>query len=50
MLFRTKGEPLSTVYTEHEVEFTWTPEHRPILPEHLREYGAPLPATCCAAS
>jgi hypothetical protein len=50
MLFRTKGGPLSTVYTEHEVEFTWTPEHRPILPEHLREHGAPLPATCCAAS
>ena len=49
MLFRTKGGPLSTVYTEHEVEFSWSPEHRPILPEHLREYGTPLPADGCAA-
>ena len=39
MLFRTKGGPLSTVYTDHEVDFTWTPEHRPILPPELQTYG-----------
>lgn len=39
MLFRTKGGPLSTEYTEHEVDFTWTPRHQPILPEPLREHG-----------
>jgi hypothetical protein len=49
MIFRTQGGPLSTVYTDHEVPFTWSPEHRPILPEHLSEYGAPLPAAGCAA-
>ncbi|MFF4237226.1 cupin domain-containing protein [Actinomadura geliboluensis] len=44
MLFRTKGGPLSTVYTEHDVDFTWTPEHRPILPPELAVHGAePLP-------
>jgi len=40
MLFRTKGGPLSTVYTEHEVAFSWTPAHRPVLPERLRDLGA----------
>lgn len=48
MLFRTKGGPLSTVYTEHEVDFTWTPEHRPVLPPELREYGRePQPGCLC---
>ena len=37
MLFRTKGGPLSTVYTEDEVEFCWHPEHKPILPEGISE-------------
>jgi hypothetical protein len=39
MLFRTKGGPLSTTYAEHEAGFTWTPEHRPILPTELEPYG-----------
>ncbi|MFI2664221.1 cupin domain-containing protein [Micromonospora carbonacea] len=48
MLFRTKGGPLSTVYTEHEVEFTWTPEHRPILPAEFEPYGRePAPGCGC---
>ncbi|HVB46694.1 MAG TPA: cupin domain-containing protein [Streptosporangiaceae bacterium] len=37
MLFRTKGGPLSTVYTEDEVEFCWHPEHNPTLPESVAE-------------
>jgi hypothetical protein len=48
MLFRTKGGPLSTVYTEHEVDFTWTPEHRPILPAEFEPYGRePSPGCLC---
>jgi hypothetical protein len=39
MLFRTKGGPLSTVYEDEDREFSWTPEHRPILPEELQEIG-----------
>jgi hypothetical protein len=39
MLFRTIGGPLSTVYTEHDVDLRWEPEHRPILPPHLAEVG-----------
>lgn len=39
MLFRTKGGPLSTVYTSHEVPFSWEPAHRPILPPELQPYG-----------
>lgn len=39
MLFRTIGGPLSTEYTDEEVDFSWTPEHRPILPESLQEVG-----------
>lgn len=45
MLFRTKGGPLSTVYTE-EVEFTWTPEHNPILPAELQAYGSQPQSAC----
>lgn len=37
MIFRTKGGPLSTVYTEDEVEFSWDPEYDPILPDELSE-------------
>jgi Domain of unknown function (DUF4437) len=48
MLFRTKGGPLSTVYTEDQVDFTWTPEHSPILPPQLREAGAtPYEGSLC---
>ncbi|MFL6118431.1 DUF4437 domain-containing protein [Actinophytocola sp.] len=45
MLFRTKGGPLSTTYTEHETHFTWSPDHHPILPDHLRRYGTPTAST-----
>jgi hypothetical protein len=37
MLFRTKGGPLSTVYTDYELEFSWLPPHDPILPPDLAE-------------
>lgn len=46
MLFRTKGGPLSTVYTEHEVPFSWAPAHRPILPPELQPHGG-QPWTGC---
>lgn len=39
MLFRTKGGPLSTVYTDHEVDFTWKPDHQPIVPDDLAPYA-----------
>lgn len=39
MLFRTIGGPLSTEYTEDEVDFTWTPKHEPILPPSLQDVG-----------
>ena len=48
MLFRTKGGPLSTTYTEDEVPFSWSPKHRPVLPEELQRYGSqPAPACAC---
>lgn len=40
VLFRTKGGPLSTVYTDEETKFTWTPQHRPVLPPDLRDLGS----------
>lgn len=46
-LFRTKGGPLSTVYTEDEVDFSWSPEHNPILPAELEEYGRETAPGCC---
>jgi len=48
MLFRTKGGPLSTVYTEEEMDFTWQPEHRPVLPPDLADLGRrPAPGCTC---
>jgi quercetin dioxygenase-like cupin family protein len=46
MLFRTKGGPLSTVYTEHETDFTWTPQHQPVLPPSLQPYGQTAQPGC----
>ncbi len=46
MLFRIKGGPLSTVYTDHEVPFSWEPAHRPILPPPLQSYGEQRWAGC----
>jgi len=40
MLFRTKGGPLSTVYTDHEVDFSWKPANDPILPPDMVQYGS----------
>lgn len=35
MLFRTVGGPLSTVYDDNEVPFSWDPQLDPILPPEL---------------
>jgi len=43
MLFRTEGGPLSTVCADDEVEFTWSPAHRPILPEQRRAHAGDDP-------
>ena len=40
MFFRTKGGPLSTVFPDTGKRLSWTPEHCPILPPELRQYGA----------
>lgn len=40
MLFRTKGGPLSTLYTDHEVDFSWTPENDPVLPPDMAAYAS----------
>lgn len=46
--FRTKGGPLETEYVGGEENFTWTPEHRPVLPPELQEQGRePWPRTYC---
>ena len=39
MFFRSKGGPLSTEYPTGGVPLSWTPEHRPILPPELAQYG-----------
>lgn len=38
-LFRTKGGPLTTVFTEEGQEFDWAPDHRPVLPPSMVEVG-----------
>ena len=40
MFFRTKGGPLSTMFPDTGREFSWTPEHQPILPPELKQLGA----------
>ncbi len=40
MFFRTKGGPLTTTYPGRGEKFSWTPEHRPVLPPELLKYGA----------
>ena len=37
--FRTRGGPLSTVFTDGEQDFDWTPPHRPILTPELAVPG-----------
>jgi hypothetical protein len=39
MLFRTKGGPLSTTYTDDEVDFSWNPKIAPILPPDMARYA-----------
>ena len=39
MFFRTKGGPLSTVFPAAGEQFSWTPEHRPVLPPELSQYA-----------
>ncbi len=39
MFFRTKGGPLQTECPTDGKSFTWTPEHRPILPPELEPFG-----------
>lgn len=38
ILFRSRGGPLSTTFHDDGV-FSWSPEHRPVLPEALQELG-----------
>lgn len=48
MFFRTKDGPLSTTYPAKDESFTWTPEHRPVLPPDLMQYGEkPWPKVQC---
>lgn len=37
--FRTRGGPLSTIFTDGELDFDWTPAHRPILTTELAVFG-----------
>lgn len=39
MFFRTKGGPLSTSFPDTGETFSWTPEHRPILPPEMKKFG-----------
>jgi hypothetical protein len=38
ILFRSRGGPLSTEFHD-EGDFSWTPEHKPILPPELDAVG-----------
>lgn len=40
MIFRTKGGPLSTVYTDDEQPFAWDTPYDPILPDELEALRA----------
>ncbi len=39
MLFRTEGSSLETETPEGNESFSWTPEHRPVLPPEMQQYG-----------
>lgn len=39
-LFRTKGGPLSTEFDENLLDFSWSPDHAPVLPPELAALGA----------
>ncbi len=40
---RTLNGPLTNYFDTVKKPFTWTPEHRPMLPETLQPFGAPWP-------
>jgi hypothetical protein len=44
LFVRTIGGPLVNVFDTDKKPFTWSPEHRPALPDELKPYGQPLPA------
>jgi hypothetical protein len=43
LFVRTVNGPLVNIFDDVKKPFTWTPEHRPALPESLRPYGAEWP-------
>ena len=48
MFFRTLGGPLATEFEPGEEHFSWSPEHRPVLPPALRQYaGQPAQESRC---
>ena len=48
MFFRTQGGPLRTEFLPGADVFTWTPEHKPVLPAEMAPYGqqAAAESTC----
>ncbi|MEZ5474538.1 MAG: DUF4437 domain-containing protein [Steroidobacteraceae bacterium] len=42
LFVRTVGGPLVNQFATEKRPFTWTPEHRPVLPRELANYGQPL--------
>ncbi len=45
LFVRTVGGPLVNHFAKEKKPFTWNPAHRPALPDELKPYGQPLPAT-----
>ena len=39
LFFRTKGGALTTEFADGTDAFSWTPEHRPVLPPELEQYA-----------
>ncbi len=39
LFFRTQGGRLTTEFADGSEAFTWTPEHAPVLPPELEQYG-----------
>ncbi len=45
LFVRTIGGPLVNHFATEKKPFTWTPAHRPVLPDALKPFGQPLPPT-----
>ena len=45
LFIRIYGGPLKNKFSEEESAFAFTPEHKPALPERLKDYAAPYPFT-----